>query len=179
MAWGPKRSQGPGAGPDPVAKRAAITKLKRLEKRAFGPRHKKTDFYEYLDGVLKLYLRWKDRRYAGEARRVLAELYPGRVKIRRGTHTIRCIIDASSPGINALTKEDKEAEEKKRSRWTNALRYAVRDRATVKEIGLGGFFGRNGGPAGCARKMSAIRRAKKKGRSPVPAPKGTVRSSGP
>ena len=78
-------------------------------------------------------------------------MYPDKVKIRRGTHTIRCIIDASSPVIDALSKEDKEAEEKKRSRWTSALRYAVRNKATVKEIGLGGFFGRNGGVAGCAR----------------------------
>lgn len=166
MAWGPKRSQ----GPDPVATGAAITKLERLEKMAFGPRHKKTDFYEYLDGVLKLYFRWKDRRYAGkETRRVLAELYAGKVKIRRGTHTIRCIIDASSPGINALTKEDKEAEEKKRSCWTNALRFAVRNRATVEQIGLGGIFGRNGGPAGCATQWAAIAKGRKGARSAVTA----------
>ena len=149
MAWGPKRRH----GPDPVATRAAITKLARLEKKCFGPRHKKTDFYEYLDEVLKLYLMWKDGNCAGKAAKgVLAELYPGRVKICRGTHIIRCIIDASSPVIDAFSKEDKEAEEKKRSCWTNALRYAVRNRATVKEIGLGGLFGRNGGVAGCATK---------------------------
>ena len=40
-------------------------------------------------------------------------MYPRSVKVRKGTHTIRCIIDASSPGINALTDEDKEREEKK------------------------------------------------------------------
>ena len=84
--------------------------------------------------MLKLYLMWKDGNCAGKAAKgVLAELYPGRVKICRGTHIIRCIIDASSPVIDAFSKEDKEAEEKKRSRWTNALRYAVRNRATVKE----------------------------------------------
>jgi hypothetical protein len=148
MAWGPKRPP----GLDPVATRAAIKKLARLEKWAFRPRHKRTDFYECLDGVLKLYLKWKDRNCAGKAaKRVLAEIYPDKVKIRRGTHTIRCIIDASSPGIDALSKGDKEEEEKKRSRWANALRYAAQNRATVKEIGLGGFFGRNGGVSGCAR----------------------------
>jgi hypothetical protein len=175
MTWGK-----PAQGPHPFATRAAITELARLEKRALGPRHKRTDFYEYLEAVLKLYLRWKDRNCAGKgAKGVLAELYPGRVKIRRGTHTIRCIIDASSPVIDALSKEDKEAEEKKRSRWTNTLRYAVReDRATVKEIGLGGVFGRNGGVAGCARKMAAILKAKKgaKSRSAL---KGAMKSSGP
>jgi hypothetical protein len=156
-----------------------ITELARLEKKCFGPRHKKTDFYEYLEGVFDLYLMWKDRDCAGKgAKRVLAELYPGRVKIRRGTHTIRCIIDASSPVINALTNEDKKAEERKRSRWTNTLRYAVRDRATVKEIGLGEFFGRNGGVAGCATQMAAILKAKKgaKSRSAL---KGAMKSSGP
>ena len=51
MAWGPKRPQ----GPHPLATAAAITELARLEKWAFRPRHKKTDFYEYLDGVLNLF----------------------------------------------------------------------------------------------------------------------------
>jgi hypothetical protein len=176
MAWKPK----PAQGPHPFATRVVTTKLARLEKRALGPRHKRTDFYEYLEGVLKLYLMWKERKYAGKkARRVLAEMYPDKVKIRRGTHTIRCIIDASSPAIDALSKGDKEAEEKKRSRWKNALRYAVRKRATVKEIGLGGFFGRNGGPAGCAGQMAAILKAKKSHGISFPSPKGTMTSSGP
>ena len=79
MAWGPKR--GP-KGPDQSATRIAITKLARLEEKCFGPRHKKTDFYEYLEGVLKLYLVWKDQDCAGkEAREVLLEMYPGKVKI--------------------------------------------------------------------------------------------------
>ena len=163
IARGPKRPQ----RPRPSETRAAITKLARLEKKCFGPRHKKTDFYEYLEGVLDLYLMWKDRNCAGKAAKgVLAELYPGRVEIRRGTHTIRCIIDASSPVINALSKVDKEAEEKKRSRWTNTLRYAVRDRATVKEIGLGGFFGRNGESPAARRKwqQSSKRRKELRGR---------------
>ena len=80
-----------------------------IRKKCFGPRHKKTDFYEYLEGVFDLYLMWKDRNCAGKAaKEVLAEMYPRSVKVRKGTHTIRCIIDASSPGINALTDEDKE-----------------------------------------------------------------------
>ena len=175
MAWEPKRSE----RPHPSATRAAITKLAKLETKCFGPRHKKTDFYKYLEGVFDLYLMWKNRNCAGKgAKEVLAELYPDKVKIRKGTHTIRCIIDASSPGINALTNEDKESEEKKRSRWTNALRYAVRDRATVKQIGLGGFFGRNGGVAGCATKMTAILKTKKGAKSGS-ALKGAMKSSAP
>ena len=175
MAWGPERPQ----RPRPSETRAAITKLARLEKKCFGPRHKKTDFYEYLEGVFDLYLMWKDRNCAGKgAKEVLEEMYPRSVKVRKGTHTIRCIIDASSPGINALTDEDKEPEEKKRSRWTNALRYAVRDRATVKQSGLGGFFGSNGGVAGCATEMAAILKTKKGAKSGS-ALKGAMKSSGP
>jgi hypothetical protein len=175
MAGGPKRPQ----KPRPSETRAAITELARLEKKCFGPRHKKTDFYEYLERVFDLYLMWKDRNFARKATKgVLAELYPRSVKVRKGTHPIRCIIDASSPEIDALTKVDKEAEEKKRSRWTNALRYAVRDRATVKQSGLGGFFRSNGGVAGCATEMAAILKTKKGAKSGS-ALKGAMKSSGP
>jgi hypothetical protein len=177
MALGKNGAQ---KGPHPFATRAAITQLARLERKSFGPRHKKTDFYEYLDGVLKLYLSWKDRNRAGkEARAVLAKMDQDRVKVRSNTHTIRSIIDASSKKLDALSEEGRNEEKKKRSRWTNALRLAVRNKATVKQIGLGGFFGRNGGPAGCARQMAAIQKAKKATRGPVRAPKVTTRSSGP
>jgi len=145
-----------------------IKRLRRIEAECFGPRHKKTDFYRYLKPVLKGYLKWKDDKKRKKSQKLLAELYPKRVKVRRDTHTIRSIIDASS-------KQDMQV----KSRWANALIYVVRNRVEVEKIGLSEFFAKNGGPAGCARKMSAIRRAKKKGRSPVPAPKGTVRSSGP
>jgi hypothetical protein len=164
-------------GPHPFATRASITQLARLEKLSFGPRHKKTDFYEYLDEVLRLYLNWKDRNCAGkEARAVLAKMYRDRVKSRSNTHTIRSIIDASSKITTGLSEEEKKEEMKKRSRWTNALRVAVRNRATVEKIGLGGFFGRNGGPAGCAKQMAAIRKAKKGAAKPVRAPKVTTTS---
>ena len=120
-----------------------------IRKKVLRTAAQKADFYEYLEGVFDLYLMWKDRNCAGKgAKEVLAEMYPRSVKVRKGTHTIRCIIDASSPGINALTDEDKEREEKERSRWKNALRYAVRNRATVKQSGLGGFLeGTVGSPA--------------------------------
>ena len=147
--------------PGPFTKAAIIDnhikRLRRIEDGCFGPRHKKTDFYKYLEAVLKLYLKWKDANFSGNAAKsVLAKLYPGRVKIRSNTHTIRSIIDASS-------EQDKQT----KSRWTNALRYAVRKRATVEDIGLDGFFGKNGGPAGCDGKMAAIRRARRGARSPV------------
>jgi hypothetical protein len=170
--WGRQRisgwiemTKGPQQAPEqtgPFSKAAVdndIKRLRRIEEACFGPRHKKTEFYEYLEGVLKLYFKWKDGDFAGKAaKRVLAKLYPDRVKIRSNTHTTRSIIDASS-------KQDRQT----KSRWTNALRYAVKNRATVKDIGLGGFFGKNGGPAGCERKMAAIGKARKGARRPVAA----------
>lgn len=131
--------------------------------------------------MLKLYLQWKDRNCAGkEARAVLAELEPKRVKIRRNTHTVRSIIDASSKIIETLSVDDKKEEEKKRSCWTSALQFAAGKRASVEDIGLGAFFGRNGGPAGCAKQMAAIRKARKGAPNPVSASKKrTKKSSSP
>ena len=158
--------------PGPFSKAAIIDnyikRLRRIEEECFGPRHKRTDFYRYLKPVLKGYLKWKDDKIRKESQRLLAELYPKRVKVRSNTHAIRSIIDASS-------KQDKQ----EKSRLTNALIYAVRKRVEVRKIGLSEFFENNGGVSGCASKMAAIRKANRKGRGAVPAPKGTVGSSGP
>ena len=133
-----------------------IKGLRRIEEACFGPRHKKTDFYRYLRAVLKQYLRWKDDNVEKKIKGELSDLYPKRVKICRGTHTIRSIIDASS-------KQDEQT----RSRWTLALEYAVVKRAEVDKIGLAAFCAQNGGVAGCARKMAAIRRKRKRQGKPV------------
>jgi hypothetical protein len=146
--------------PRPFSKAAIIDnyikRLLRIEKECFGPRHKRTDFYRYLKPVLKGYLEWKDDKMRKESQRLLAELYPKRVKVRRDTHTIRSIIDASS-------KQDEQT----RSRWTLALEYAVVKRAEVDKIGLSAFCAETGGVAGCASKMAAIRRQRKRLGKPV------------
>ena len=49
----------------------------------------------------------------------------------------------------------------------------------MKEIGLGGFFGRNGGVAGCARQMTAILKAKKSHGISLPPQRGRRRVLAP
>ena len=169
MAKGPQQAP---KRPGPFSKAAIIDnyvkRLRRIEEECFGPRHKRTDFYRYLKPVLKGYLKWKDDKIRNESQRLLAELYPKRVKVRSDTDTICSIIDASS-------KQDKQ----EKSRLTNALIYAVRKRVEVGKIGLSEFFENNGGVAGCASKMAAIRKAKKQRRNPVRTRRVTMKSSGP
>jgi hypothetical protein len=119
-----------------------IVTLRELEEKAFGSRHKKTDYYGYLKAVYNVYVEWKDRKKSKRKARQLAAL--NKIAIRKNTHPVRVLIDASS----AASVRDK-------SRWTQALRFAVR-----KDIAPGdllSFFVKNGGVAGCARKMSAGR----------------------
>ena len=72
--------------------RSEIEVLRALEERAFGPRHGKFDFYDYLDGVWKLYSKWKEANKAQTRAKRLASMY--KFKLRKNTHPIRAIIDA-------------------------------------------------------------------------------------
>jgi len=103
-----------------------IDVLRKVEKKGFGPRHGKTDFYEYLEAVWELYRKWKADKKRPARRRQLAEFYPEKVKLRTNTHTIRAIIDASS---------DQNAQVK--SRWTRALQYLEKNAAQVARVGFG------------------------------------------
>jgi hypothetical protein len=62
---------------------------------------------------------------------------------QRQAHPIRVIIDATS------TTDDKT-----KSRWTRALRYAWRERKTWTDLKM--FLRENGGPAGCAARFAAV-----------------------
>lgn len=130
-----------------------IETVRKIEEKVFGPRHGKTDFYEYLEAVLKLYADWK----AGDKvkKRVprLARLYKDEVKLRKNTHPIRAIIDASSK-----QKTDVKSE------WTRALQFALKNKSQVKNVGLMAFLESNGGVAGCASQVAKhrpLKRAKK------------------
>jgi hypothetical protein len=114
-----------------------IEALRELEEKAFGPRHGKTDCYEYLDGVWKLYGAWKQCRWVRKRTGRVVRLYE--VKLRKNTHPIRAIIDASSK-----QKADVKSE------WTRALRYALTKKSEVENVGLNTFLVSNGGIAGCA-----------------------------
>src|SRR6185312_16317616 len=90
--------------------RGEIEKLRILEEKAFGPRHGKYDFYVYLEKVWELYLSWKAANKAQSRAKRLASMY--KFKLRKNTHPIRAIIDASS----TQKVGDK-------SEWTRALKY--------------------------------------------------------
>ena len=66
---------------------------------------------------------------------------------RNGTHLIRMIFDATS-----------RADNKTKSRWTRALRYAWHERREWKRLET--FFQEHGGPAGCAARLAALNRGK-------------------
>jgi len=95
-----------------------IEVLRKIEEKVFGPRHGKTDFYEYLEAVLKLYADWKAGGKAKKRADRVARLYKAEVKLRNNTHPIRVIIDASSK-----QKTDVKSE------WTRALQYALKNKS--------------------------------------------------
>ena len=123
-----------------------IEMLRKIEEKVFGPRHGKTDFYEYLEAVLKLYADWKAGGKAKKRVPRLARLYKAEVKLRKNTHPIRVIIDASSK-----QKADVKSE------WTRALQYALKNKSQVENVGLKKFLESNGGVAGCASQVAKHR----------------------
>jgi hypothetical protein len=120
--------------------RKTIEDLRRLEQKCFAARSRFA-FYDYLAALFELYLQLRRRNQAKPWARRIAELF-GLSKQNR-THPIRTIIDATSTADN-----------KTRSRWTRALKYAWRERKTWKD--LASFLRENGGPAGCAGQFATI-----------------------
>ena len=118
-----------------------IEPLREMEKQAFGPRHGKEDFYGYLEGVWKLYLRWKADKMKVARAKQLEEFYG--IKLRKGTHPLRAIIDASSSQGFRI-----------KSRWARALQYIEKNAAQVLKVGFRTFVQTNGGIIGCAQKRS-------------------------
>lgn len=115
-----------------------IDRLRKLEEKAFGPRHGKNEFYDYLEEVWKLYQKWKVVKKSKIRAKKLAEYYE--IKWRKNTHPIRVIIDASS-----------EQDAQVKSRWTRALQYVAKNGAQVGKMGFRTFIEGNGGVYGCSR----------------------------
>lgn len=128
-----------------------IERLRKLAEKAFGPRHGRYDFYDYLEGVWELYLKWKADKKLKARSEQLAEFYKDKVKLRRNTHAIRAIIDASC----SQSPDDK-------SEWTRALKHLENNLAQVQEVGFRNFIEDNGGPYGCARHVAERRKGKGK-----------------
>ena len=117
-----------------------IADLKVIEKANFGSRQRFA-FYGYLAEVLGFYQLLRRNRMAKVSANRIAELFG--IRRQKRTHSIRVIIDATSV-----------ADEKTKSRWSRALRYAWRRHGEWKM--LAEFLESNGGPAGCAAKLVAL-----------------------
>jgi hypothetical protein len=118
-----------------------IEKLRKKEKWSFRERHKRTDFYAYLNAVYRVQ-DWHDERESKRWARKVAAMY--KIKGRENKSPIHTIIDASS-------EQDRQG----KSRWAIAVEYAVARK--VRKFNFVKFLEKNGGPAGCATKMAALR----------------------
>ena len=107
----------------------------RPGKRRFG-------IYKYLRNVYQCYVDLRSRRIARKAARRIAKL--ARLSIRRNSHPIRVLIEASASLEDARQK----------SRWTQALRFAFGWRQPAAKLKW--FFKVNGGIAGSASKFAVV-----------------------
>jgi hypothetical protein len=120
--------------------RKTIDGLRGLERKCFGSRSRFA-FYDYLAAVLELFVRLRRTKRAKKAAGLIAKFF-GLCNQER-THPIRAIINATS------TTDDKT-----KSRWSRALRYAWRKRRAWTDLAK--FLRENGGPAGCAARFAAV-----------------------
>jgi hypothetical protein len=117
-----------------------IDDLRELERKCFASRGRFA-FHDYLTAVFELYVQLRRTKYAKKAATLIARLFGLRTEKR--AHPIRVIINATT-----------SADNKTKSRWTRALRYAWRIRKAWTD--LPSFLREHGGPAGCAEKFAAI-----------------------
>lgn len=117
-----------------------IATLKDLGQRCFTGRQR-FSFYGYLAGAFELYERLRRNSEAHKAAQRIRRL--GRLPSSRSTHLVRTILDATS-----------SADDKTKSRWTRALRFAWHERRRWKDFEK--FLRQNSGPAGCADKFAAL-----------------------
>jgi hypothetical protein len=128
--------------------------LRASEDEAFQPRHGRTDFYRYLEGVYEAYLYWKD---AGQLKASCAVLERRWKITRRANHK----------SMHILVQATSQQEVAMRNRWVQALRYMVLNRDEVEEEGFRSFLKRNGGINGCSEEMGAVNKRRKKRRAKV------------
>jgi hypothetical protein len=100
--------------------RKTIDGLRGLERKCFASRSRFA-FYDYLAAVFELYARLRRTKQAKKAATLIAKLFG--LRNQKRTHPIRVILDATS------TTDDKT-----KSRWSRALRYAWRERRTWTDL---------------------------------------------
>ena len=118
--------------------RAAITVLTKLDRR-WRKGGRKRPLYRYLATVFNFYVVLKRTDDSRTVAKRMAEL--AGLNHQPDCHPIRTIIDATST-----------ADRKSKSRWTQALRFAWRERSKYKN--LPECLRANGGIAGCAEKWA-------------------------
>ena len=116
----------------------------RPGKRRFG-------VYRYLRDVYELYLELRFKRSARKATRRIAKLF--KLSIQRKSHPIRILIEASAG------PEDNRA----KSRWTQALRYALGWRQPGNKLRW--TLETNGGISGCARMYAVTKKTARRKKS--------------
>jgi hypothetical protein len=127
-----------------AATRIKIRELRKLERRSFGSRHGKTDFYGYLKAVYNV-RDWTDAAGSRRSAKDVAALC--HVGARKNKSPIRTIIDATSIQNRQVKSE-----------WAQALEYAIANKVRGNRFKT--FVKENGGVAGCAKKMAALRKRK-------------------
>jgi hypothetical protein len=132
------------------ARQKELDHLKQVEKKSFTSRNRFRE-REFLQAVYRVWRQWpKDKKRANAER--MAKL--SEVPSRKSAHSLRIMMDCSSPGTD----------EKLRSRWTQALRYAHAQ--NVHSSALLEFLmeGVKGGVAGAARELAkpAVRKGQKR-----------------
>lgn len=130
----------------PINDKYLRRKIKILQKSAsdhrgdMRPGSRRFGLYEYLADVYRVYLDLRSRRMARKAARRIAKIL--NLPIQRQSHPIRVLIEAS------VGPEDNRA----KSRWTQALRYAVGWRQPAERLKW--LFDESGGISGCASKFA-------------------------
>jgi hypothetical protein len=117
-----------------------IADLKAMEQRCLTSRQRYA-FYAYLSAVFAFYTSLKRNNKAKSSAHRIAGLFG--IRTQKRAHPIRIIIDATSA-----------ADEKAKSRWSRALRYAWHERRRWKSIRE--FWRENQGPAGAAARWAAL-----------------------
>jgi hypothetical protein len=127
-----------------------IRHLSKLESYAFRPRHGRFDFYGYLEEILKVNWKWRDKEVRRTRRAQLGTLSQPVIKPRRRRGTLHYLVLATSQQKPVV-----------KNRWIQALRFADQHRDDVERDGLESFLQKHGGISGCARKAVRNKRATK------------------
>ncbi len=132
---------GNSAGTSVEELRASITMLMKQDRR-WRKAGSKRALYQYLKTVFDLYAGWKQAGGVRTAANRFSRL--AGLNIQYDRHPIRTIIEATS-----------SADRKSKSRWTQALRFAWRERSKWQD--LTECLRANGSIAGCADKWADLR----------------------